>query len=263
MRGIGFLRLALAVLLVIVVVVPVQASTISYTGSDTTTLGNWRTAAPDADAKYGTDGYVMLYYAQALNQGYSGDNQWNVSRDLAAVPTYMNAGYSYGGFSSNGGSDGGTNEATDRPSVTLEDPTTLTKRALGHIYGYVRSDSSTNMADGNLAASFTMASDKKFNLEIYAGHNNANLAWTQSYIVSVGSASASSDIIRSVNGIWQVFTVDAKAGDVVTVTANCQAFDAGTIMTAIAFDPVPEPSTIVLLSMGVIGLLAYAWRKRK
>ena len=27
--------------------------------------------------------------------------------------------------------------------------------------------------------------------------------------------------------------------------------------------PIPEPSTLVLLASGLIGLLAYAWRKRK
>ena len=29
------------------------------------------------------------------------------------------------------------------------------------------------------------------------------------------------------------------------------------------FSPVPEPGTLTLLAAGLIGLLAYAWRKRK
>ena len=35
------------------------------------------------------------------------------------------------------------------------------------------------------------------------------------------------------------------------------------LLSAIQVREVPEPSTIVLLGMGVMGLLAYAWRKRK
>ena len=31
----------------------------------------------------------------------------------------------------------------------------------------------------------------------------------------------------------------------------------------IAFNPVPEPSTVVLLAIGAISLLGYAWRKRR
>ena len=31
----------------------------------------------------------------------------------------------------------------------------------------------------------------------------------------------------------------------------------------VSFSPVPEPSTIVLLFIGLLGLLAYAWRKQK
>jgi len=32
---------------------------------------------------------------------------------------------------------------------------------------------------------------------------------------------------------------------------------------SLTFTPAPEPSALVLLAMGLFGLLAYAWRKRK
>jgi hypothetical protein len=34
-------------------------------------------------------------------------------------------------------------------------------------------------------------------------------------------------------------------------------------MEALGWDPAPEPSTWLLLSTGVVGLLGYGWRKRK
>jgi hypothetical protein len=54
-----------------------------------------------------------------------------------------------------------------------------------------------------------------------------------------------------------------KAGDVLKIGF---VIGVGTYITDVRLDEVmgvPEPSTLVLLASGLIGLLAYAWRKRK
>lgn len=240
---------------------PCLASYVSYTSEDTTTLGMWRTAAPDADSKYGTDGYVMFYYQTALTQGYAGKNAWTKSDDLAALPGYI-SDYSLTGYNSNGGSDGGTGGASSRPSIALQDPTTVTKLATAHDYGYAPEGGAASA--GNLTATLTMAADKTFKLGLYAGHEDSNLGWQDSYTVSVGGSSATSNLVVENAGVWEVFSIDAKAGDVVTITANCQAVKAGSMISAMTFDgTVPEPGTIVLAATGLLGLVAYAWRKRR
>ena len=51
-------------------------------------------------------------------------------------------------------------------------------------------------------------------------------------------------------------------GDISGRTAGTVEFDY-VRFTAGAFTPVPEPGTVLLLAVGLIGLLAYAWRKRR
>jgi hypothetical protein len=79
-------------------------------------------------------------------------------------------------------------------------------------------------------------------------------------------------------GLFDVYrdgqlVVEATSGDGIA-TDNMWYLDgagnwAGTMhvdylrFTAGAYAPVPEPSTIIMLAAGLIGLLAYAWRKRK
>jgi hypothetical protein len=49
------------------------------------------------------------------------------------------------------------------------------------------------------------------------------------------------------------------------VMVHCSAWP-GTSTTwveSLVYTPVPEPSTLVLLAIGAIGLLGYAWRRRK
>lgn len=54
------------------------------------------------------------------------------------------------------------------------------------------------------------------------------------------------------------FTPTAAAGYV-----YAEDYSAGTGKTLLHFVPVPEPATMTLLAMGMLGLIAYAWRKRK
>jgi hypothetical protein len=100
-------------------------------------------------------------------------------------------------------------------------------------------------------------------------------------VVGVGSASSGERfILPTLTNTWQPYSVTftalaADVGNTCTV-AFCNSYGrmtgipGATAGSTMGIDnvhfivaPVPEPSTLVLLSAGLFGLLAYAWRKRK
>ena len=64
---------------------------------------------------------------------------------------------------------------------------------------------------------------------------------------------------------YAFFDVNVKAGDVISVGGTPLNGGTRIEMHGITFDPyaTPEPGTLVLLATGLIGLLCYAWRKRR
>lgn len=230
----------------------VRAATILYTGADTTTLGSWRTAAPDADSMYGTDGYVLFNYLNPV-VAFGAPNPAN---DLVSLPSYI-TGYAITA------AQGVDAQGTSGPA--LQDPSDVSVVQMAQLYNYSNGTDNVGPNGGSAQLTFTMGSDQIFALEVNAGHGSSPPpSWQQSISVSINSASATSSVAGVSAGTWQKFSVSASAGDVVTITAN-RADATGTIITGMAFDPVPvpEPGTLALLTTGLFGLLCFAWRRRR
>lgn len=260
MRRSEFLCLEIAMVLLLAMVVQSRAATISAGDQDLATLGNWRTAAPDADAKYGTDGYVMFYYAQAKQVTYRHDGNPNyvpATQDLAALPSYI-SGYQVLNY---GGADGGTLGAG--LAICPQDPVTLTKLATTHLYGHPN-----NANNPDVVVRFTVSQNQAFKMAVFSSHEtNPSPAWPHDYEVSGSLGGVGKALnVAGPAGEWWVFGIDAAAGETITVRAlHHDGNDpvTGDMLSIVAFDAVPEPSAMLLLVTGVTGLLAYAWRKRR
>jgi hypothetical protein len=65
---------------------------------------------------------------------------------------------------------------------------------------------------------------------------------------------------------WTNYTARFTASEATTVTltfADNVSNGWGTYLDAVSVTATPEPSSLTILFIGLVGLLAYAWRKRK
>lgn len=104
---------------------------------------------------------------------------------------------------------------------------------------------------------------------IYAVGMTAEALGSDTYNVTLWYESTPGDeSTRTVYDEVENVVTDMTAYNSLTVALNCQGESYGTPMVddvtiRVGTEDVPEPSAIALLTTGLIGLLAYAWKKRK
>lgn len=209
---------------------------VSFVGLDSTTGANWRTAANlETDNEYGSDGYVIF----GLNEANSVYTQpFDVSSANTANAYSLPAGISVSTVDTNIGMWSGNGNFG-----TLQDPTADNSITSAPV-----------LANSSGTRKFTITRATSDSLRITlltASGDNEALEYTLT--VNDGSGAMMSNYDHTENGVaYHVFDISDGTNDIVIDIASVAQ---NRSLTGIAFDALqaPEPSSVLLLSLSMIG----------
>ena len=265
------IRMIVTLVMVTFLIQPAAAAMISYLGPDTTTGADWRTTSvaktvdfdPNGDNAYGTDGSFIFYGADG--SFYTGSAATGDEGAMHGPPVAISDLPSY---IASVAIDSTINyQVSSYVNGTLDDAS----QPIGTtVADYDKTNWAFNTGTGaGVFQNFftiTLAEDAAFVLDVITGtdgapyYNGVHAVQVTSGTVSANSFSTA---ISGSDGIADhiFFELSGVQGD--TFTVACMNAVAGVpATTGLGFEAVvPEPSMIVLLISGIIGLLAYARRK--
>jgi hypothetical protein len=135
--------------------------------------------------------------------------------------------------------------------ATMEDPGNGNAITNTPLLSFPGGDPRTYAIQRTSGAAFRMAI-------LVASGDNANATFTTSVTDSIDNETQNAT--HSGNGLlYHVYDVEAGSGDVIVTVAANSNFQP----TGFAFDAVPEPSTLLLSALGLLGLMVCGRRKRR
>lgn len=225
-----------------------RASTI-----DATTQGTWI-------GTYGNAGYI-------LNQKDASGGEWtgpaDKTNDNVSLPSFVTS-YSYTDiFGYKAPETVDVPSSDPRYSHILQHPVVPDYAWRTHAFAY--SDANSSPSGGKI--SLTLAADAPdFQLAV----NMLSLDHERIETIAtkwVGESTAfDSALVSSLDDSkWAVFNVSpgGKTSLDIIITAATGSFGGEFMVSGVAFNAVPEPGSLALLTAALIGLLCYAWKKRK
>ena len=226
-----------------------QATVISYVSADLDEGSAWRTTTDskpldgDRDNVYGTDGWLSLAYSSNKHPAYG--TIWLTSQSQASNSGYALIDDPLGSGNIRSGTTTSSSASSYFPSSGKYDAMAFT---------FEKADVSTKTIRIGLMTD---------NLDNSA-YNSGSL--TLRSRDTDASATVTLDATKGYDNVpdWYFFDVSgAASSDAFYVIGTPGPGGLVTVGAATLDTVVPEPTSLVLMTMGGVGLLAYAWRKRK
>ena len=234
------------------------AATVTYLGVDTTTTDGWRTTDvsksatfdPNGDNAYGSDGYYMSHGVAPYGTG-------GFTLD-ALLPSYVSSvvpspapvfTYNSSSFFAK----------MDDPAQPIG-PAPVSDLFSTGVWA-VAGTADTKFFEVTLQDTATFLAGVIWNVDL--------TGWRTNQIKIIGPGGVSDQVTGLVAAVpvidtsYAFFQLSGNAGDTFEVWMQQDDVSVGPGTSGLLFEEVPEPSVTVMLISGLVGLLAYAWRKRR